>query len=132
MRVIAIMLAAAAAVVSAAPASAETVSALGTWKVTKVEADPAMPVTAVADDDPAYIGAELTITSSAIVWDSKADGSGSYDDCAGPRFRPSEGGGLAVACGHEAWGPEAVLHPLSSSEIKLPWYDGGVLYLTRE
>lgn len=129
MRVIAVVLAAAAAAVSAAPASAA--SALGTWKVTKVEADPSMPVTAVADGDPAYLDATLTITSSAITWSGKANGSGTYDDCARPRFRPAEGGGLAVTCGGEAWGPEAVLQPLSANELKLPWYDGGILYLMR-
>lgn len=131
MRVIPLMLAAAAAAAaSAAPASAGPVSALGTWKVTRVEADPSMPVTAVVDNDPAYLGAGLTITSSAITWSAKANGSGTYDDCAAPRFRPADGG-LAVTCGGAAWGPEAVLQPLSTNELRLSWYDGGILYLTR-
>ena len=69
------------------PALAEQVSALGTWTVSAVETDPAMPVTGVGENDPSYMGAKLTITRDGISWNTAAtDGQGTYDACPSPRL----------------------------------------------
>lgn len=121
-----------AAVLTPVAASAAQVSALGTWSVTGVEADRTMPVTAVGDGDPAYMGAELSVTPTRIVWNTGAtNGEGTYDDCASPRLVAS-GPAISVMCGGEAWGPEATLTPLSADRLRLDWYDGGILTLTRK
>lgn len=113
-------------------ASAASLSAEGTWTVSSVETDPSMPVTAVANDDPAYLGATLTVTPARIAWNTAAtNGEGSYDECVGPRFQRTDGG-LAIMCGTTAWGPEATLTPVSGDRLKLAWYDGGILILTRK
>lgn len=128
MRGAAILIAAA----TAGAAAAEQISAVGTWTVTAVETDPDMPVTAVVADDPAYMGAKLTIAASRIGWSTGAtNGQGTYDDCVSPRFRPADGG-LAVLCGNDGWGPDATLTPLAHHRLRLDWYDGGRLVLTRD
>ncbi len=121
-----------AALLAAAPVAAEPVSATGRWTVTAVTNRPDMTVTALVDDDPAYLGAHLTIAPGSIAWDAAAtDGRGTYDDCARPRFAPA-GGALAVACADGGWGPEATLRPLGRDRLELAWYDGGLLTLTRD
>lgn len=121
-----------AALLGAAPALAGQVSALGTWTVAAVETDPSMPVTGVGDDDPAYMGAKLTISRDAIRWDTTAtNGQGAYDACLSPRFAPFAKG-IVVTCGGQPWGAEATLVPVSSGEIRLPWFDGGILILKRD
>lgn len=121
-----------AALLVAAPAMAGEVSALGTWTVTAVETDPSMPVTGVGDDDPSYMGAKLTISRGAITWNTAAtDGRGTYDACSSPRFAPFARG-VVVTCGGEPWGPEATLVPASGNELRLPWFDGGILVLKRD
>lgn len=122
----------AAALVPAA-VSAEQISALGAWTVTGVASDPSMPVTAVGDGDPAYLGAKLTVSRDRIGWDTAAtNGSGTYDDCAGPRFAAGASG-VAVTCGGAPWGPPgAGLVPVSANELRLTWFDGGILTLTRD
>lgn len=129
MRLIALSL---AALLGAGPALAEQVSALGTWTVAAVETDPSMPVTAVGDNDPAYMGAKLTISRGAIRWDTAAtNGQGTYDACPSPRFAPFAKG-VVVTCGGQPWGPDATLVPASGGEIRLPWFDGGILVLKRD
>ena len=114
------------------PALAEQVSALGTWTVSAVETDPAMPVTGVGENDPSYMGAKLTITRDGISWNTAAtDGQGTYDACPSPRFA-AFAHGVVVTCGGQPWGPDATLAPVSSAEIRLPWFDGGILVLTRD
>lgn len=131
MRPITIALTAALALPCGA-AIAEQFSAVGTWTVTKVETDPAMAVTSVGTDDPAYMGARLTVAADHIGWDASAtNGQGTYDDCTGPRFGAA-GGGIAVTCHGTPWGPEATLAPVSRSQLRLAWYDGGILVLTRD
>ncbi|MBP7001312.1 hypothetical protein [Amaricoccus sp.] len=116
----------------AGAASAAPVSALGTWVVTKVENDPGMRATALVDDDPSYLGAVLRIAPSGITWDTgRTNGEGTYDGCAAPRLAPGAGG-VAVTCGGAAWGPGATLTPLGANRLRLDWYDGGVLTLTRD
>ncbi|MBP7242494.1 MAG: ABC transporter permease [Amaricoccus sp.] len=121
-----------AAFLLAGAASAATTSALGTWTVTKVETDPSMPVTAVAPDDPSYLGAVLSVTSARIAWNAgKSNGRGTYDDCVAPRFTGGRDG-IAVTCAGTAWGPGAVLTPVTGDKLRLDWYDGAVLILTRD
>lgn len=123
---------AATAALVAAPVAAEPVSATGRWTVSAVRNQPDMAITALVDDDPAYLGAELSIAPGAIAWDAAAtNGQGTYDDCARPRFAPS-GGVLSVACADGPWGPEATLRPLGRDRLELAWYDGGLLTLTRD
>ena len=113
--------------------AAESVSAIGTWTVTQVETDPTMPITAVVEGDPAYLGAELVITRSAMTWNTAAtNGQGTFDDCPSPRFSRGGDGTIAVSCGGAHWGPEASLTPISANALRLGWYDGGVLILTRD
>jgi hypothetical protein len=122
-----------AAALAAGPAAAETVSAVGSWTVTGVRNDPSMTITALVDDDPAYMGARLTVAANAITWAAgTSNGGGTFDDCAAPRFAAS-GGAIAVTCAGVPWGPpDAVLKPLAQNRLELTWYDGGILTLTRD
>lgn len=122
-----------AAVLAVGPVAAETVSAVGTWTVTKVRSDPSMTITALVDDDPAYIGATLTVAATRISWATgTSNGEGTFDDCAAPRFAAS-GGAIAVTCAGVPWGPpDAVLTPLGPDRLELSWYVGGILTLTRD
>jgi hypothetical protein len=123
----------AAAVLAGLPVAAASVSAVGTWTVSKVRNDPSMDVTALVDDDPAYMGAKLTIAPDAIRWaKGRSNGEGTYDDCRRPAFVRTAAG-LEVLCDGGDWGPpEAVLRPLSADRMELEWYDGGVLTLSRD
>lgn len=121
-----------AALLGAGPALAEQVSALGTWTVAAVETDPSMPITGVGVNDPAYMGAKLTIARDAIRWNTAAaNGQGTYDACPAPRFAAAATG-VVVTCGGQPWGPDATLVPVASGELRLPWYDGGILVLKRD
>lgn len=120
------------AALAAAPAAAETISALGTWTVSQVRNDPSMTVTALVDDDPAYFGATLTFSAGGVTWGTaQTNGEGTYDPCGAPRFTAA-GGAIAVACGGRPWGPGATLKPLSRDRLELTWYDGAILTLSRD
>jgi hypothetical protein len=123
----------AAAVLAAGPVAAASFSAVGTWTVSQVRNDPSMQVTALVDDDPAYMGAKLTIAPDGIRWAKGAsNGEGTYDDCRRPGFVLTAAG-LEVVCDGGDWGPpEAVLRPLSRDRLELEWYDGGILTLSRD
>ncbi len=115
-------------------AAQQAVSAQGIWTVTAVRSDPDLMVSALLDDDPAYMGATLTVSSGAITWaKGRSSGAGTFGDCARPAFVQSSAtpGSLDVTCGGAPWGPDASLRPLAHDRLELAWYDGGLLTLTR-
>ena len=109
----------AAAALVTAPAAAQQVSATGVWTVTGVRNLPDMAITALVDDDPAYLGAELTIGRDAINWVTDAtNGQGTFDACAAPRFAP--GTAQTVLCADGPWGPTLRCARSASESWSLP------------
>ncbi len=124
----------AVALAAAAWASAGAAAEPELWEVTGVANAPDMAVTALVDDDPAYLGAVLTLSEAAIEWDTAAtNGTGQYDVCLQPVFTGQSDGPdeVAVTCLGAPWGPGATLDVQAANRMVLDWYDGGRLTLTR-
>lgn len=108
---------------------------VGDWEVTAVAVDDS-GIQALVKDDPAYMGAVLSIGEESLVWTKGTDTrpiDPAIDDCAeGANFALMDGA-YTVACGTGAWGPGdgAVITLLGEDEITVDWYDGGLLTLTR-
>ena len=130
----------------------------GTWRVVGVEVGGG--VQALAHNDPAYMGKELTISAEKLAWTSQGGATGGAtlsDVCADPvTARLPEAGRAAmvaemgtqlralgardpdphaVECGTGGWGPEAaggaVVYPINADTFAMSWYDGATLRLAR-
>ena len=103
---------------------------------------------ALADNDPSLMGRGLSFTPAGLGWDQPTP---TKDSCLSPRFerldrvppvelepqlrklgmpRPTF---YAVRCRAGSWGPDtnATLFLGRGGVIAMPWYDGGLLKLTR-
>lgn len=117
---------------------------MGSWRVNEVAVQPG-PVQAVIDNDPQYVGAEISFNHNAIVWkkgSATREIDAATDNCgATPTFTraddndPEEGyqvaGGWNVICGKEPWGPGAVISMSANQKMTLWWYDGAILSLQK-
>lgn len=110
--------------------AATTFPLQGVWKVVKVRTDPTMTISALSDDDPRYLGAQVIVTGTSIVWNPKGtSGKGTYSTCTEPQYpRIAETSrAYAVKCGRDAW----YFKRIDRNTVTLNWYDGGVLTLKR-
>jgi hypothetical protein len=107
----------------------------GVWTVTKVATDPNATVSALLDDDPAYIYATLTFSSDAITWiSSKTNGKGNYDSCKAPTYSvlPDDLGFYAIKCTGDSSDFHPAIKAVNHDTLILKWYDGGILTMTRK
>jgi hypothetical protein len=96
----------------------------GSWRVTGVEIAPG-PVQAIVRDDPSLMGATLTISPEGMAWDTHGD---AFDDvCPEPQIGPDG----AIACVEGTFGPPRARMTADRGHMKLDWYDGAVVTLTR-
>ncbi|WP_168400904.1 hypothetical protein [Erwinia amylovora] len=116
----------------------------GTWQIEAVKVVDS-PVQAVGDDDPRYMGAEVTFSADKIVWTKgtpQRQIDPTIDDCQHkPTLTaigindPEQGyqvtGGFNVRCGAEPWGPGAVVTLPQKGKMTLYWYDGAILLLKK-
>jgi hypothetical protein len=147
-----LMVTAMAAALGAAPATGQTGNALsafaGHWRVAGVAVSD-YGVQALADNDPSLMGKRLTVSPAGLAWKRTPS---TKDFCANPRFtrirtaapaelrpqlrklglpRPTA---FAIHCASGSWGPDTrpVLYRGADDALAMPWYDGGVLKLTRD
>ncbi|AUX74417.1 hypothetical protein [Erwinia pyrifoliae] len=116
----------------------------GIWQVEAVKVVDS-PVQAVVDNDPQYMGAEVTFSANNIVWNKGTPQrpiDPTIDNCqqkptltAAGNNDPEQGyqvtGGFNVLCGAEPWGPGAVVTPPQKGKMTLYWYDGAILSLKK-
>ncbi|CAO98245.1 hypothetical protein [Erwinia tasmaniensis] len=118
----------------------------GTWQVDAVKVADS-PVQAVVDNDPQYMGAEVTFSADKIVWNKGTPQrpiDPSIDNClhkptltVAGKNDPEQGyqidDGFTVLCGAEPWGPGAgaVVTRPENGMLTLFWYDGAILSLKK-
>lgn len=112
---------------TAGPADAAVgLSALvGSWRVNAVQVVPGS-VQAITPDDPAYMGAVLTIAPDRLAWRPHAGGTLS-DICEGPTLDAAR----VVHCHSGAFGPEGAVLNAAGGCLFLFWYDNAILVLRR-
>ncbi|MBA1189347.1 hypothetical protein G7Z99_09855 [Pseudomonas entomophila] len=121
----------------------------GDWKVTGVAVSDT-GVQALQDDDPTLMGKQASFTPEALTW---VPADSAEDACKQPTFRKltvapdadvqarldklglSRATPYSVRCGSGNWGPMGEEDPAffvgADGALGLPWYDGGLLKLTR-
>ena len=107
---------------SAPPAVAELA---GRWRVTGVAVAEG-PVSAVSVDDPALMGAVLSITPERLAWEPH-DGGFFTDRCPEPQIGPDG----SVGCGEGQFGPPDMRIVRTGDRLRIDWYDGAILTLSR-
>ncbi|MTD29157.1 hypothetical protein [Erwinia sorbitola] len=117
----------------------------GTWQVDAVHVD-SSGIQAVVENDPQYIGAEVTFSPDKILWTKgtpQRPVDPATDNClkkpqltSADENDPENGyqvaGGFNVICGDEPWGPGAVVTKPVNDTLTLYWYDGAILELKKE
>ena len=98
----------------------------GDWKITAVNVAPG-PVQAVSKDDPALLGAVLSISPERMVW-KPHKGSTFTDACEAPQIGPDD----VVGCAQGRFGPRDTKLTEGRGTIVIDWYDGAILTLTRQ
>jgi hypothetical protein len=98
----------------------------GNWRIVRVRAAPG-PVQAVSDDDPNLMGAVLSISPDRLTW--KAHKGGFFTDtCPGPQIGPDD----SIGCAEGQFGPPEAHLTGEGSQLRLDWYDGAILTLSRQ
>lgn len=117
---------------------------LGTWQVDAVHVDTS-GVQAVVDNDPKYMGAEVTFSADNILWTKGTPQQpidAASDNCqhtptltSASENDPEDGyqiaGGFNVICGDQPWGPNAVITLPKNDRMTLYWYDGAILSMKK-
>lgn len=117
----------------------------GSWRVDAVHVDRS-GIQAVVENDPQYMGAEVTFSPDKILWNKGTQQrpvDPATDNCMKkPTLTPAEEndpeqgyqvpGGFNVICGDEPWGPGAVVTVPVKGTLTLYWYDGAILVLKKE
>ncbi len=98
----------------------------GNWRVVGVRVAPG-PVQAVSDDDPALMGAVLSISPERLAW-KPHEGGFFTDTCPGPQI----GADNSIGCAEGRFGPPEAHLVSEGVQIKLDWYDGAILTLSRQ
>ncbi|EOS95485.1 hypothetical protein ETR_08326 [Erwinia tracheiphila PSU-1] len=112
----------------------------GRWQVQAVHIN-SDGIQAVVENDPQYMGAEVTFSSDNIIW-TKGTKDRAIDNCTGkPRLTPADkndpqisyqvAGGFNVVCDKQPWEPGAVVTVPENGTITLYWYDGAILSMNK-
>ncbi|MEW5291008.1 hypothetical protein ABW286_17785 [Erwinia papayae] len=116
----------------------------GRWQVKAVQVN-GDGIQAVVENDPQYMGAEVTFSADKIIWtkgtkDRAIDPA--IDNCTGqPTLTPADhndpemgyrvANGFNVVCGKQPWGPGAVVTVPVRNTMTLYWYDGAILTMKK-
>ncbi|MCX8958883.1 hypothetical protein [Erwinia psidii] len=116
----------------------------GRWQVQSVHVN-SDGIQAVVENDPQYMGAEVTFSSDSIIWtkgtkDRPIDPA--IDNCSGktsltpadhndPEMGYQVAEGFNVLCGKQPWGPGAVVTSPVRNTMTLYWYDGAILTMKK-
>lgn len=135
-----------AALATAQPTNA-TMAFAGHWQVTGVAVSDD-GVQALSDNDPSLMGKKLAFSRLRLAWDQQTV---THDSCLNPRItrlatsapavlrsqlrklglpRPTS---FSIRCLSGSWGPggSAMIFRGAGGVLAMPWYDGGLLKLTR-
>ncbi|HEX8446830.1 MAG TPA: hypothetical protein VF649_09465 [Sphingomonas sp.] len=97
----------------------------GRWRVTGVEVAPG-PVSAVDANDPALMGAVLSVAPDRLAWEPH-EGGFFTDTCPGPQVGPDG----SVGCGEGQFGPPDMHVVQDGHRLRINWYNGAILLLSR-
>ncbi|WP_076070876.1 hypothetical protein [Sphingomonas montana] len=106
-----------------APTAVEELA--GRWRVTGVEVADG-PVSAVDANDPTLMGAVLSVTPDRLAWEPHKGGFFS-DTCPDPQIGPD----ASVGCGEGQFGPPDMRLVQNGDRLRINWYDGAILLLSR-
>lgn len=116
----------------------------GRWQVQAVHVS-SDGIQAVVENDPQYMGAEVTFSSDKIIWTKGTRERAidpAIDNCSDkPNLTPADhndpemsyrvADGFNVLCGKQPWGPGAVVTVPTRGTMTLYWYDGAILAMKR-
>lgn len=123
-----------AGTVGPAPIPVDATFTDNVWIVEGVTPDPEMTVTAVAEDDPQYLGAWIAFSPDAIIWTKPGTGGAidpSIDNCDAPGYAAAETAGFYdITCGTQSdvWGS---VFAIDDTHLTLKWRDGAILSLVQ-
>jgi hypothetical protein len=98
----------------------------GNWRVVCVRVAPG-PVQVVRDDDPALMGAVLSISPERLAWKPHKGGFFTAT-CPGPQIGPDD----SIGCAEGQFGPPDTRLTGKGVRHTLDWYNGAILTLMRK